>query len=129
ATVTALSSLSQTVDGMKLDISKKIEQSDLNGYATEIWTQNQIQVSADGINGTISSIKNTVDGQTTSINDLKADSSSFKSQFTTVNDTLGKHTTDIGSLQASSKELTSGFNTLTSDNTTNKNDISQLKQT
>ncbi|WP_419755385.1 gp58-like family protein [Lactiplantibacillus plantarum] len=129
ASVTAFSKLSQTVDGMKTDISKKIEQSDLNGYATETWTQNQIQVSANGITGTISSIKSTVDGQTTSINDLKADSSSFKSQFTTVNDTLGKQTTDIGSLQATSKELTSGFNTLTSDNTTNKNDISQLKQT
>ncbi|WP_440311291.1 phage tail protein [Lactiplantibacillus plantarum subsp. plantarum] len=129
ASVTAFSKLSQTVDGMKIDISKKIEQSDLNGYATETWTQNQIQVSADGINGTISSIKSTVDGQTTSINDLKADSSSFKSQFTTVNDTLGKQTTDIGTLQATSKELTTGFNTLTSYNTTNKNDISQLKQT
>ncbi|MCG0658944.1 prophage protein [Lactiplantibacillus plantarum] len=129
ATVTAVSKLSQTVDGMKLDISKKIEQSDLNGYATEIWAQNQIKVSADGINGTISSIKSTVDGQTTDINDLKADSSSFKSQFTTVNNTLGKQTTDISTLQATSKELTSGFNTLTTDNTTNKNDISQLKQT
>ena len=129
ATVTAVSTLSQTVDSIKTDISKKIEQKDLNGYATETWAQNQIKTTADGINGTISTIKNTVDGQTTSINDLKADSSSFKSQFTTVNNTLGKQTTDIGTLQATSKELTSGFNTLTSDNTTNKNDISQLKQT
>ncbi|WP_253954874.1 MULTISPECIES: hypothetical protein [Lactiplantibacillus] len=129
ASVTAFSQLSQTVDGMKVDISKKIEQKDLNGYATETWTQNQINVTADGINATISSVKSTVNGQTTSINDLKADSSSFKSQFTTVNNTLGKQTTDIGTLQATSKELTTGFNTLTSDNTTNKNDISQLKQT
>ncbi|WPC19416.1 hypothetical protein N6G95_09380 [Pediococcus inopinatus] len=124
-----ISELKQTADGLKSDISKKIEQKDLNGYATETWAQNQIKVTADGINGTMSSIKTTVDGQTTDINDLKADSSSFKSQFTTVNDTLGKQTTDIGTLQATSKELTSGFNTLTSDNTTNKNDISQLKQT
>ncbi|MFV0979419.1 phage tail spike protein [Latilactobacillus sakei] len=101
----------------------------LNGYATQTWTQNQIKMTADGINGTMSSIKSTVDGQTTSINDLKADSSSFKSQFTTVNNTLGKQTTDIGTLQATSKELSTGFNTLTTDNTTNKNDISQLKQT
>ncbi|MGA3430575.1 phage tail protein [Lactiplantibacillus plantarum] len=129
ATVTALSKLSQTVDGMKLDISKKIEQKDLNGYATQAWARNQINSTADGINATLSSVKTTVNGHATSINDLKADSSSFKSQFTTVNDTLGKHTTDIGTLQASSKELTTGFNTLTSDNTTNKNDISQLKQT
>ena len=129
ATVTALSSLSQTVDGIKTDVSKKIEQKDLNGYATEEWTQNQIKVTADGINGTISSVKSTVDGHTTSINNLQADSSSFKSQFTTVNDTIGKHTTDIGTLQATSKELVSGFNTLTNDNGTNKNNISQLKQT
>ena len=129
ATVTAMSKLSQTVDGIKTDVSKKIEQKDLNGYATETWAQNQINISADGLNGTISSVKSTVDGHTTSINDLKADSSGFKAQFQTVNDALGKQTTDIGSLQASSKELTSGFNTLTSDNTTNKNDISQLKQT
>ncbi|WP_432541744.1 phage tail protein [Lactiplantibacillus argentoratensis] len=129
ATVTALSKLSQTVDSMGLDISKKIEQKDLNGYATETWTSNQIKLTSDGINGTISSVKSTVDGHTTSINDLKADSTGFKSQFSTVNDTLGKQSTDIGTLQASSKELTTGFNTLTSDNTTNKNDISQLKQT
>ncbi|GCD87427.1 hypothetical protein KB1253_25850 [Lactiplantibacillus plantarum] len=129
ATVTALSKLSQTVDGMKLNISKKIEQKDLNGYATQTWAQNQINATADGINATVSSVKTTVDGQTTSINDLKADSSSFKTQFTTVNNTLGKQTTDIGSLQATSKELTTGFNTLTSDNTTNKNDISRLRQT
>ncbi|QHM61147.1 Chromosome partition protein Smc [Lactiplantibacillus plantarum] len=129
ATVTAFSQLSQTVDGMKSDISKKIEQKDLNGYATQTWSQNQITSTANGINATVSSVKTTVDGHTTSINDLKADSSSFKSQFTTVNNTLGKQSTDIGTLQATSKELTSGFNTLTSDNTTNKNDISQLKQT
>ncbi|MGL4247087.1 hypothetical protein, partial [Lactiplantibacillus plantarum] len=100
ATVTALSKLSQTVDGMKADISKKIEKKDLNGYATETWAQNQINISANGINGTISSVKSTVDGHTTSINNLQADSNGFKAQFTTVNNTIGKHTTDIGTLQA-----------------------------
>lgn len=118
-----------TIAELEGGLAVKLTKSDLNGYATETWAQNQISATADGINGTMSSIKSTVDGQTTSINDLKADSSSFKSQFTTVNNTLGKQTTDIGTLQATSKELTSGFNTLTSDNTTNKNDISQLKQT
>ena len=118
-----------TIAELESGLAVKLTKTDLNGYATQTWTQNQIKVTADGINGTMSSIKSTVDGQTTSINDLKADSSSFKSQFTTVNNTLGKQTTDIGSLQAASKELTTGFNTLTSDNTTNKNDISQLKQT
>ncbi|WP_419755533.1 phage tail protein [Lactiplantibacillus plantarum] len=118
-----------TIAELESGLAVKLTKTDLNGYATQTWTQNQIKVTADGINGTMSSIKSTVDGQTTSINDLKSDSSSFKSQFTTVNNTLGKQTTDIGSLQAASKELTTGFNTLTSDNTTNKNDISQLKQT
>ncbi|KHO13136.1 hypothetical protein OA78_0887 [Latilactobacillus curvatus] len=116
-------------DQIALTVSKTELNNTLSNYATQTWTQSQINVTADGINSTLSSVKTTVDGQTTSINDLKADSSSFKSQFTTVNNTLGKQTTDIGSLQASSKELSSGFNTLTSDNTTNKNDISQLKQT
>ncbi|MEL1271718.1 gp58-like family protein [Lactiplantibacillus plantarum] len=129
ATVTAFSQLSQTVDSIQTDMSKKIEQKDLNGYATQAWTQNQIKITADGINATLSSVKSTVDGQTTSINDLKADSSSFKSQFTTVNNTIGKQSTDISTLQATSKELTTGFNTLTTDNKTNTNDISQLKQT
>ncbi|MCG0671270.1 prophage protein [Lactiplantibacillus plantarum] len=129
ATVTAFSKLSQTVDGMKLDISKKIEQKDLNGYATQTWTQNQINVTADGINSTLASVKTTVDGQTTSINDLKTDSSSFKSQFTTVNNTLGKQSTDIGSLQASSKSLGANFDSLSSDNKTNQHDISQLQAT
>ncbi|MGA3470546.1 phage tail protein [Lactiplantibacillus plantarum] len=127
ATVTALSKLSQTVDGMKIDISKKIEQKDLNGYATQTWAQNKINTTADGINGTLSSVKTTVDGHETSINDLKADSSSFKTQFTTVNGTLGKHTTDIGTLQASSKSLSANFDSLSSDNKTNQHDIGQLK--
>ncbi|MGJ3814863.1 phage tail protein [Lactiplantibacillus plantarum] len=118
-----------TIAELENGLAAKLTKTDLNGYATETWTQNQIKVTADGINATMSSVKKTIDSQTTSINDLKADSSSFKSQFTTVNDTLGKQTTDIGSLQASSKELISGFNTLTTDNTTNKSDISQLKQT
>ena len=118
-----------TIAELESGLAVKLTKTDLDGYATQTWTQNQVKMTADGINGTMSSIKNTVDSQTTSINDLKADSSSFKSQFTTVNNTLGKQTTDIGTLQATSKELTTGFNTLTSDNTTNKNDISQLKQT
>lgn len=127
ATVTALSKLSQTVDGMQVDISKKIEQKDLNGYATENWAQNQINATADGINATLSSVKSTVDGHITNINDLKADSSGFKAQFTTVNDTLGKHTTDIGTLQATSKSLTASFDSLSSDNQTNQHNISQLQ--
>ncbi|MFV0979750.1 phage tail protein [Latilactobacillus sakei] len=118
-----------TIAELESGLAAKLTKTDLDGYSTQTWTQNQIKITAEGINGTISSVKSTVDGQTTSINDLKADSSSFKSQFTTVNDTLGKQTTDIGSLQTTSKELTSGFNTLSTDNTTNKNDISQLKQT
>lgn len=127
ATVTALSSLSQTVDGMKADISKKIEQKDLNGYATETWAQNQVKMTAEGINGTLSSVKSTVDSHTTSINDLKADSSGFKAQFTTVNNTIGKHTTDIGTLQASNKSLSASFDSLNTDNNTNKHNISQLQ--
>ncbi|PKX53870.1 hypothetical protein BIS21_01825 [Lactiplantibacillus plantarum] len=129
ATVTAFSKLSQTVDGMQTDISKKIERTDLNGYATEDWTNNQIKFTADGINGTISSIKGTVDSHTTSINTLKADSNGFKAQFDTVNDTLGKQSTDIGALQATSKELSSNFDSLNKDNGTNKHNISQLQQT
>lgn len=129
ATVTAVSKLSQTVDGMKADISKKIEQKDLNGYATQTWTQNQINTTANGINATVSSVKTTVDGHTTSINDLKADSNGFKAQFTTVNNTIGKHTTDIGTLQASTKSLSASFDSLNTDNNNNKHDISQLQAT
>lgn len=128
ATVTAVSKLSQTVDGMQTDISKKIEQKDLNGYATQDWSQNQIKITADGINGTISSVKNTVNSQTTSINDLKADSSSFKGQFTTVNDTLDKQHTDISTLQADSERLSSSFDSLNTDNGTNQHNISDLQQ-
>lgn len=129
ATVTAFSKLSQTVDGMQLDISKKIEQKDLNGYATQTWTQNQIKLTADGINSTLSSVKTTVDGQTTSINDLKADSSGFKAQFVTVNDALGKQTKDIGTLQATNKSLAASFDSLSTDNDANKHNISQLQAT
>ncbi|MDN7037872.1 hypothetical protein FIV30_13010 [Lactiplantibacillus plantarum] len=127
ATVTAFSKLSQTVDGMQLDISKKIEQKDLNGYATQTWTQNQIKLTSDSLNATLSSVKSTVDGQTTSINTLKADSSGFKAQFVTVNDTLGKQTKDIGTLQATNKSLSAGFDSLNTDNTVNQHNISQLQ--
>lgn len=129
ATVTAVSKLSQTVDGMKADISKKIEQKDLNGYATQDWTQNKIKLTADGINGTLSSVKSTVDSHTTSINELKADSSGFKAQFTKVTGTLGKQTTDIGAVQASTKSLSASFDSLSRENNTNKHDISQLQAT
>lgn len=127
ATVSAFSKLSQTVDGMQLDISKKIEQKDLDGYATQTWTQNQIKVTADGINSTLSSVKTTVDGHTTSINTLKADSSGFKAQFVSVNDILGKQTKDIGTLQATSKSLVASFDSLSSDNAVNQHNISQLQ--
>ncbi|MDO8180278.1 phage tail protein [Lactiplantibacillus plantarum] len=128
-TVTAVSKLSQTVDSMKTDISKKIEQSALNGYATETWTQNQIKLTSDSLSGTLSSVKSTIDGHTTSINDLKADSSGFKAQFVTVNDTLGKQTKDIGTLQATNKSLTAEFDSLNADNTVNQHNISQLQLT
>lgn len=118
-----------TIAELQNGLGTKLTKTDLDGYATETWTQSQIKMTADGINGTMSSIKGTVDSQTTSINDLKADSSSFKSQFTTVNGTIGKHTTDIGSLQASSKELSSNFDSLDTDNKTNQHNISQLQQT
>lgn len=127
ATVTALSKLSQTVDGMKSDISKKIEQKDLNGYATQTWTQNQIKLTSDSISATLSSVKTTVDGHTTSINTLKADSSWFKAQFVTVNDTLGKQTKDIGTLQATNKSLVASFDSLNADNAVNQHNISQLQ--
>ena len=127
ATVTAVSKISQTVDGIQTEMSKKIEQKDLNGYATETWAQNQINISADGLNGTISSVKSTVDGHTTSINTLQTDSNGFKSQFDTVNNTIGKHTTDIGTLQASAKSLSASFDSLSSDNQTNQHNISQLQ--
>ncbi|MCT4452876.1 phage tail protein [Lactiplantibacillus plantarum] len=129
ATVSAFSKLSQTVDGVQLDISKKIEQKDLNGYATQTWTQNQIKLTSDSLSATLSSVKSAVDGHTTSINALQADSSGFKAQFTTVNNTLGKHTTDIGTLQSTTKSLSASFDSLNADNATNKHNISQLQLT
>ncbi|WP_123808866.1 phage tail protein [Lactiplantibacillus plantarum] len=129
ATVTAFSKLSQTVEGMTSDISKKLESKDLNGYATQDWTNNQIKFTADGINGTISSVKGTVDSHTTSINTLQTDSNGFKEQFTKVNNTIGQHTTDIGTLQTDSKTLSSNFDSLDSDNKTNQHNIGELQQT
>ncbi|UTC12503.1 gp58-like family protein [Latilactobacillus curvatus] len=111
-----VTSLSGQLDVQSGLISAKVTASDVTGmlgnYATQTWTQSQIKMTADGINGTMSSVKSTVDGQTTSINDLKADSSSFKSQFTTLNNTIGKQGTDIGSLQTSSKEFNSTLMTV-----------------
>lgn len=116
-----------TIAELESGLAVKLTKTDLNGYATQTWAQNQINTTAKGINATVSSIKTTVDGHTTSINDLKADSHSFKSQFTTVNNTIGKHTTDIGKLQASAKSLSANFDSLSSDNQTNQHNISQLQ--
>ena len=44
-----VSNLSQAADGMRFDISKKIEQKDLNGYATQTWTLDQIKLISDSI--------------------------------------------------------------------------------
>ncbi|UTC12361.1 gp58-like family protein [Latilactobacillus curvatus] len=65
ATVTAFSKLSQTVDGMKLDISKKIEKPDLNGYATQMWTQSQIKSTADQINLSVTKVQTNLDNMAT----------------------------------------------------------------
>ncbi len=118
-----------TIAELENGLAAKLTKDDLSGYATETWTQSQIKVSADSINSTLSSVKTTVDGHTTSINDLKADSSGFKAQFVTVDDTLGKQTKDIGALQATSKTLSSNFDSLSSKNNTNEHNISQLQQT
>ncbi|MBG1236942.1 phage tail protein, partial [Lactiplantibacillus plantarum] len=63
-----------TIAELENGLAAKLTKDDLSGYATETWTQNQIKVTADGINSTLSSVKTTVDGQTISLNDLKADS-------------------------------------------------------
>ncbi|MDN7037347.1 gp58-like family protein [Lactiplantibacillus plantarum] len=116
-----------TIAELESGLAVKLTKSDLDGYATQTWAQNQINATADGINATLSSVKTTVDDQTTSINDLKADSSSFKAQFTTVNDTIEQHTTDIGTLKASARTLSANFDSLNTDNDTNKHNISQLQ--
>ncbi|UWF30231.1 gp58-like family protein [Lactiplantibacillus plantarum] len=118
-----------TIAELENGLAVKLTKDDLSGYATETWTQNQIKVSDDIINSTLSSVKTTVDGHTTSINSLKADSSGFKAQFITVNDTLGKQTKDIGTLQATNKSLSAGFDSLNADNTVNQHNISQLQLT
>ncbi|WP_436696975.1 phage tail protein [Lactiplantibacillus pentosus] len=101
-----------TIAELENGLATKLTKTDLGGYATQTWAQNQINTTADGINATISSVKDTIDGHDTSINELKADSSGFKAQFTKVNGTLDKHTTDIGTLQASSKEFSSTITTV-----------------
>ncbi|WP_436669656.1 phage tail protein [Lactiplantibacillus plantarum] len=118
-----------TIAEIENGLAAKLTKDDLSGYATETWTQNQIKVTADGINSTLSSVKTTVDGHTTSINDLKADSSGFKAQFVTVNDTLGKQTKDISTLQATNKSLVASFDSLNADNAVNQHNISQLQLT
>ncbi len=118
-----------TIAELENGLAAKLIKDDLSGYATETWTQNQIKVTADGINSTLSSVKTTVDGHTTSINDLKADSSGFKAQFVTVNDTLGKQTKDISTLQATNKSLVASFDSLNADNAVNQHNISQLQIT
>ncbi|MCG0574040.1 phage tail protein [Lactiplantibacillus plantarum] len=116
-----------TIAELQNGLAAKLTKTDLNGYATQDWAQNQIKFTADGINGTISSIKGTVDSHTTSINTLQADSKKFKAQFTTYKDTVDRHDKDISTLKASSKSLSAHFDSLSSNNKTNQHDIGQLQ--
>ncbi|MCG0855656.1 phage tail protein [Lactiplantibacillus plantarum] len=116
-----------TIAELQNGLAVKLTKTDLNGYATQDWAQNQIKLTADGINGTISSVKSTVDGHTTSINDFQADSKKFKAQFTTYKDTVDRHDKDIGKIQADAKSLSSNFDSLSSDNKTNQHDIGKLQ--
>lgn len=118
-----------TIAELQNGLAAKLTKTDLNSYATQDWTQSQIKMTADGINGTMSSIKGTVDDHTTSINDFQADSEKFKAQFTTYKDTVDRHDKDIGTLQADSKSLSSNFDSLNTANGTNEHDISDLQQT
>ena len=112
---TLIDGSTMTIAELQNGLAAKLTKTDLNGYATQDWAQNQIKLTADGINGTISSIKGTVDGHTTSINTLQTDSNGFKDQFTKVNNTIDQHTTDIGTLQADAKSLSSNFDSFNTD--------------
>ncbi|QSE51575.1 hypothetical protein JWR93_09300 [Lactiplantibacillus plantarum] len=46
-----------TIAELENGLATKLTKTDLDGYATETWTQNQIKVTADGINATMSSVK------------------------------------------------------------------------
>lgn len=117
-----------TIAELQNGLGVKLTKTDLNGYATETWAQNQIKITADGINGAISSVKNTVNDHTTNIHDIQADSKEFKSQFTTYKNTVDRHDTDIGTLQRDSKSLSSNFDSLDGDNKTNQHNIGELQQ-
>lgn len=104
-----------TIAELEGGLAVKLTKKDLDGYATETWAQNQIKMTADGINGTISSVKNTVDDHTTSIHDIQSDSKEFKTQFTTYKDTVDRHDRDISTIQADAKHLSSNFDSLNTD--------------
>ncbi|WP_261976418.1 hypothetical protein [Lactiplantibacillus plantarum] len=118
-----------TIAELQNGLGAKLTKSDLNGYATQDWAQNQIKFTADGINETLSSVKSTVNSHVTSINDLQTDSKKFKAQFTTFKDSIDRHDRDIGTLKADSKSFSSSFDSLSGDNKTNQHNISQLQQT
>ncbi|WP_275781943.1 gp58-like family protein, partial [Latilactobacillus curvatus] len=112
ATVTAVSSISQTVEDMKFDISKKIEQKDLNGYATQTWAQSQIKSTADSINLNVSKVQTDLSGTKTQFAELavKVDgiqtTVSGKADQSQVTQLAGQITSVVGDVSANSSQIT-----------------------
>ncbi|WP_275781952.1 gp58-like family protein, partial [Latilactobacillus curvatus] len=148
ATVTAVSKISQTVEDMKFDISKKIEQKDLNGYATETWTNGQIKLTSDSISETLSrkiektdlngyatqtwtqsQIKSTADSINLNVSKVQTDLSGTKTQFAELEVKVnGIQTTVSGKAdQSQVTQLAGQITSVVGDVSANSSQITQMK--
>lgn len=95
ATATAVSKLSQTVDGMKVDISNKIEQKDLNGYATQSWSQGQLSIAKNEITASVQNITSDMATQTWTQGKLDLTADGLTSQISSVQNGLDTKYTSL----------------------------------
>lgn len=103
--------IAELEDGLALKLTKD----DLDGYATEDWTSNQITTTASGLQEQITSVKKAAATATTNVTTLTTDVNGLKTSVSTVTNTANQSKVDISTLQ----QQATGFQT----------SISSLQQT
>ncbi|MFT8610279.1 MAG: gp58-like family protein [Liquorilactobacillus nagelii] len=87
--------IAELEDGLALKLTKD----DLDGYATEDWTSNQITTTASRLQEQITSVKKAVDTATTNVTTLTTDVNGLKTSVSTVTNTANQSKVDISTLQ------------------------------
>ena len=100
----------------------------LAGRMTDAETDiGQLQVTAQQITASVSSLTTTVNGHTTSIGQLTITANQLTASVSTISDTVNGHTTSIGQLQITSNNLTASVSSISDTVNGHTTSIGQLE--